>query len=92
MSTIRCRACGKPIIYMKTQAGKSMPCDAELVPYWGSETGTKRVLNHSGELVRCELAGNHDDVTGVGRTPHWGTCTSPNQFRKRGKTHEPGRA
>jgi len=89
MSNIRCRACGKPIIYMKTKAGKSMPCDLPLVPYWGSEDGSERVLTHSGELVRCELTGNRDDITGHGRTPHWGSCTNPDRFRKRGKRHEP---
>jgi len=89
MSNIRCRACGQPITWMKTKTGKSMPCDVGLVPYWECEGGTQRVLTHSGELVRCELTGNLDDITGHGRTPHWGNCTNPNRFRKRGKKHEP---
>ena len=89
MNTSRCRACGKPIIYMKTRLGKFMPCDLPLVPYWISEDGSKRVLTHSGELVRCELTGNHDDITGHGRTPHWGSCKNPDRFRKRGKKNEP---
>ena len=85
MSETRCRACGKPIIWMRTKAGKSMPCDALLIAYWDAPEGSQRVLTHSGELVRCELTGHKDEMTGVGRTPHWGSCTNPNQFRKRGK-------
>lgn len=87
MTNPRCRACGKPIIWMKTAAGKTMPCDPDLRWYWAREDGSQRILTHSGELVRCELTGNRDEATGLGRTPHWGNCTQPDQFRKRGKTN-----
>jgi hypothetical protein len=87
-----CKACGKPIIWMKTKATKNMPCDADLVPYWESASGTKRVLTLNGEIIKCELSGDEQKATGIGRTPHWGSCTSPDQFRKRGKQHETSRA
>ena len=29
-----CRACGRPILWIGTPAGKSMPCDPEPVAYW----------------------------------------------------------
>ena len=86
MTEARCRACGRPIVWMKTKTGKTMPCDAQLKLFWQSEEGSQRVLTHAGELVRCELIGNADESTGLGRTPHWGNCTQPDQFRKRGKT------
>lgn len=89
MSESQCRACGKPLVYMKTKAGKTMPCDAMLRMYWQSDEGSQRVLNHAGELVRCELIGTPEQASGMGRTPHWGNCTSPDQFRKRGKQNEP---
>lgn len=87
MTNTRCRACGKPIVYMKTKAGKSMPCDEHLRLYWQSENGSQRVITHSGEVVRCELTGDPQKASGMGRTPHWGNCTQPDQFRKRGKTN-----
>ena len=34
-----CRSCGKPIVWMKTKAGKNMPCDEELVLFWRDEGG-----------------------------------------------------
>lgn len=34
MSRGRCRGCGAEIEWVKTAAGKSMPCDPQLVPYW----------------------------------------------------------
>lgn len=85
MSNTRCAACGKPITWMKTKAGKSMPCDSQLVQYWEDENGQDKVITHAGEIVRCSLQGPGDERTGLGRVPHWGSCTNPNRFRKRGK-------
>ena len=33
MKTTTCKACGKPIVWIRTTKGKSMPCDAEPVAY-----------------------------------------------------------
>lgn len=57
MNNSTCRACGKAIVYMKTKAGKSMPCDEPLRLYWQSDTGSQRIITHAGEVVRCELTG-----------------------------------
>lgn len=29
-----CRGCGAEIVWVKTEAGKSMPCDPGAVPFW----------------------------------------------------------
>lgn len=91
MNNSTCRACGKAIVYMKTKAGKSMPCDEPLRLYWQSDTGSQRIITHAGEVVRCELTGIPEQASGLGRTPHWGSCTNPDRFRKRGKQHETSR-
>ena len=87
MNNSTCRACGKAIVYMKTKAGKSMPCDEPLRLYWQSDTGSQRIITHAGEVVRCELTGIPEQASGLGRTPHWGSCTNPDRFRKRGKAN-----
>lgn len=84
MSANICKSCGKPIVWMKTKAGKDMPCDAALVLYWADEAGKDTVINRSGETVRCSLKGENELISGLGRVPHWITCDSPDRFRKRG--------
>lgn len=81
----KCRSCGKPIVWMKTKAGKNMPCDEALVLYWADEQGKDTVINHAGEAVRCSLTGANELLSGLGRVPHWATCDSPDQFRAGGK-------
>lgn len=88
MNESTCRACGKPIIWMKTKAGRTMPCDARLQLYWQSDEGSQRILTHAGELKRCELHGIPEEASGMGRTPHWGSCANPDRFRKRGTANE----
>lgn len=36
---IPCRECGKPLIFIRTRAGKNMPCEAEPVLYWPDADG-----------------------------------------------------
>ena len=84
MTLSTCRSCGKPVLWMKTKAGRNMPCDDALVPYWAKSDGPASVLTHAGEIQRCELNGEQGLETGHGRVPHWITCDNPDQFRKRG--------
>ena len=53
ISGSKCRGCGKPIVWMKTKVGRSMPCEPELKFYWLDPAGSQRVINHDGEVVRC---------------------------------------
>lgn len=85
MSSSQCRACGKSIVWMKTKAGKSMPCDARFYRYRADENGSQRILNHSGEIIKCELVEGQENATGFGYMPHFATCPNADNFRKRGK-------
>lgn len=78
-----CRACGAPIIWIKTPAGKSMPCNAGGVFYWQKDGGKSRVVTANGEVVSCVLSGDTGEATGIGYIPHWATCKAPEKFRKR---------
>lgn len=79
----RCKACGARIEWMRTAAGRSMPCDRELVWYWADPQGDARVINHGGDVVRCFLRGARDEATGLGRVPHWASCTKPEAMRSK---------
>jgi hypothetical protein len=61
---VLCPVCGKQIHFIKTTAGKQMPCQLELE--YGDER--KTLVTNSGRTVR--KAGR--DV--IGYQPHWGFC------------------
>lgn len=42
---IPCRECGKPLIFIRTRAGKNMPCEAEPVLYWAGRRRASAVLS-----------------------------------------------
>ena len=33
MRVVKCKSCGASIVWIKTQKGKNMPCDADAVEY-----------------------------------------------------------
>ena len=78
-----CKSCGKPIVWIRTTKGKSMPCDAEPVAYKEVKGGKKKIVTPNGEVISCTFDAKPDDITGIGYTPHWSTCPQANSFRKR---------
>lgn len=80
----RCRECGAEIFLIKTDRGKSLPCDREEVKFViaGGWDG-RRFVTQSGELYRGELAGDgekeFDKMTGW--PCHFDTC----RMRKEGR-------
>lgn len=81
-----CRSCGKRILWIKTKAGKSMPCDAEPVGYrYNSESRTK-LVTPDGCVIPCDIVQDPAEAEGRGYVPHWSTCDNPNKFRRRAKT------
>ncbi len=78
-----CKSCGAPIVWVKTPAGKWLPCDEGLLAYkQDDEAGGDTVVTDDGEVIRCHL---HFDgfATGMARMPHWATCSEPDRFRRR---------
>lgn len=78
----KCRGCGAEIIWIKTPAGKSMPCDAQAVTYWAKEGAPGKVVTPNGEVISCEFTGELRDATGIGYVPHWYTCPDAGSFKK----------
>lgn len=79
----RCRSCGAEIVWMKTKAGKKMPCDPGLVPFWAKLKAKEKVVTQEGDVVSCLLDGDTEEMTGLGRIPHWATCPTDDQHRRR---------
>lgn len=78
----KCRGCGAEIIWIKTPAGKSMPCDSEPVPYWQKAGASGKVVTPNGEVISCEFSGELSRATGRGYIPHWSTCPAAGSFKK----------
>ena len=83
----KCKGCGAEIVWIKTTAGKSMPCDPGLVPYWAKPGAAGKVVTAFGEVISCEFKGDQTKVTGIGYVPHWSTCPAAGSFRKGGEGH-----
>lgn len=78
----RCKACGASIVWIATQAGKNMPCDAKQVAYWQNKQGESTVITPNGETIKCTLKTQRMPATGVGFIPHWATCPQAAKFKK----------
>lgn len=77
-----CKGCGAEIIWIRTLAGKSIPCDPEQVMYWEKPKAKGKVVTPNGEVLSCEFSGDPQKATGVGFVPHWSTCPHAGEFRK----------
>lgn len=75
-----CRSCGAQIIWIKTKAGKAMPCDADKVNYTAVEKGTSVIVTPTGDVVRGEVSENGDKS---GYISHFATCPFANKHRRK---------
>lgn len=78
----KCKSCGAEIVWIKTAAGKSMPCNAAAVTYWKNSRGKHTIITPNGETVRCDIEGDLNKATGIGYIPHWATCPAAKDFKK----------
>ena len=79
----KCKSCGAPIVWVKTRNRKDMPCDPSLVPFWAKFRAKGKIVSLDGDLVSCEFEGPPEEMTGVGRIPHWATCPNAAQHKRR---------
>lgn len=80
-----CKGCGKQIIWIKTSAGKSMPCDHTPITYWQKEKAAGKVVTPNGEVLSCEFVGDLNQATGIGYISHYATCPQSAHFRRHAK-------
>ena len=87
MNKATCRGCGAPIVWIKTPAGKAMPCDPAPVYYKAAPGGKDKIVTTRGEVVSCEIVPG-GEATDAGYRPHWATCTQAGQFKRGGRARE----
>jgi hypothetical protein len=73
--TVPCKACGAPMIWVRTAKGKMMPLDAEPTPdgTWG--------IGEDGVAYHQEPS---DLFAGMLRKSHYATCPAASLFRRKG--------
>ena len=79
----RCKSCGAEIVWITMLSGNSMPCDPALVPFWERFKAKGKVVTQAGDLVSCDFDGDPNEITDVGRIPHWATCPNAAQHKRK---------
>lgn len=80
----RCKSCGAEIIWIKTQSGKSMPCNPERIVYWKKPGGgSRKIVTPNGEVLSAKLEGDPTKAAGMGYISHFATCPNADMHRKR---------
>lgn len=82
MNTRPCKACGAQIIWIRSTAGKLIPCNYNPVYYKRTRCSNTRVVLPNGEVITADLTTDYANAEGYGYIPHWSTCTNPDKFRK----------
>lgn len=78
-----CRGCGAEIVWVKTEAGKSMPCNPGLVPFWARPGAPGKVVTMRGKVVSCDFAGERERLTDSGYVSHFSTCPQAGKFKRK---------
>lgn len=78
-----CKTCGAAIVWIKTSAGKSMPCDAKQLIYWENPKGASLIVTPNGKTLKADLEGDSAKATGIGYISHFATCPNANTHRRR---------
>ena len=70
-----CKGCQKNITWIRTKAGKQMPCDS-YGPYAPNSGGI--IVTKGGEVIAAEkIKGSI-----LAYRPHWGNCPAVKDFKK----------
>lgn len=78
-----CRGCGAEIVWVKTEAGKSMPCNPGLVPFWARPGASGKVVTMRGKVVSCDFTGERERLTDFGYVSHFSTCPQAGKFKRK---------
>lgn len=79
----RCKGCGAQIVWVKTKAGKNMPCDPQFLNYKEVAGGKEKIVTPEGEVVSGITDVPNEAADGFGYISHFATCKMAGGFRKR---------
>lgn len=78
-----CKKCKEPIMFIRTAAGKAMPCDPFITYYKQVDGGKDRIVTPNGQTLSCIILPDSTDADGYGYVPHWATCRHADSFRRK---------
>jgi len=70
MRVVKCKGCGKEVIWVRMDTGKRIPCDVDMTLYWKMRKGKSCIVTPNGEIIACTFDGDLNKATGVGFIPH----------------------
>jgi len=78
----KCRSCGAEIMWLRTENGKSMPCN-EGLHYYNPNEGRTTYITTPGKVKTGRKLGYDEHSAGaeLGYTPHWSTCSNADKYR-----------
>lgn len=78
-----CKFCNRRVIWVRTVAGKNMPCDPELISYKIPDDGkgNEKIVTQEGEVVTANIAFGKE-FDGHGYISHFATCAYASRARK----------
>ena len=87
MNVTTCKSCGAKIVWIKTQNGRSMPCNEEQVEYQKNYRGAALIVTKDGEVVRGNIIKEGGSalvpiVDGIGYVSHFATCPNADKHRR----------
>ena len=82
MKTATCRGCGKPIGFIKTVYGKTIPVDPDAFIYIPGHDGCDTFINADGTTERGWKAPYPAKDTKTGYISHFATCPEADSFRR----------
>ena len=86
MEVKKCKFCGAPIVWLKTQNGRPMPCNADAVKYQENYKGKDVIVLSDGKVIKATVVhpnggGLTPIVDGKGYISHFATCPHANEAR-----------
>lgn len=94
MEIKKCKFCGAPIVWLKTQNGRAMPCDADAVKYQENYKGKDVIVLSDGKVIKATVVNPNGGglapiVDGEGYISHFATCTHADEARRPRRTESP---
>lgn len=94
MEVKKCKFCGAPIVWLKTQNGRPMPCNAAAVKYQENYKGKDVIVLSDGKVIKATVVNPNGGglapiIDGEGYISHFATCTHADEARQPTHTESP---
>lgn len=74
-----CKACGAPIVWVKSDSDRWLPCDEGLIPY--QLDGPETLVTWRGAVINCRTT-FEGEPDGMAYKSHFATCQKADQMRR----------